>query len=114
MGFALVDTGAQRGVCGQKQFQGLVKYLGEAFGLKPIQTPTLEMDAMGVGGSTKILSSWTMPIGIAKNCGTLAVHVIAVDVPLLLPFDMLRQLGRFLTCLMDVSLENWRQSVGNL
>ena len=32
------------------------------------------MDAMGVGGPAK---SWTLPIGVARNCGTLTVHVIA-------------------------------------
>ena len=47
MGFGLVDAGARRAVCGEKQFQGPVKYLGEVFGLKPIPIPLLEMDAMG-------------------------------------------------------------------
>ena len=57
MGFGLVDAGAQRGVCGQDQFDKLVKYLGGTLGLKPIQIPTLQMGAVGVGGATKFLSS---------------------------------------------------------
>ena len=92
----MIDAGAQRGVCGQDQFDKLAKFLGEAFGLKPMQIPTLEMGAMGVGGSTKFLSSWTELIGILNNCGTLVVYVIAVDVPLSLPVEMLRHLGMVL------------------
>eukprot|EP00959_Pyramimonas_sp_CCMP1952_P043969 919095-Pyramimonas_sp.AAC.1 len=51
------------------------------------------MGAMGVGGSTKFLSSWALLIAVAKNCGALAVHVIACGVPSLLPVETLRQLG---------------------
>ena len=36
VGFGLVDTGAQHGVCGQAQFLKLVAILAQKFGLKPI------------------------------------------------------------------------------
>ena len=93
IGFGLVDAGAQRRVCGQEQFDELVKVLAERFGLKPIQIPTLEMGAMGVGGSAKFSASWTLPIGVAQSCGTLTVRAIAPNVPLLLPIELIRGLG---------------------
>ena len=66
---------------------------------------------MGVGGTTKFLASWALPIGIAKKCGTLTVHIIQDNVPLLLPVEMLRALGMVLD--MPKGLITWTHLGGS-
>eukprot|EP00973_Karenia_brevis_P002267 304233-Karenia_brevis.AAC.1 len=52
-GYALVDTGAQHGVVGEKDDDELCTRL-HSFGLKPRILHTWQATATGVGGETKI------------------------------------------------------------
>ena len=62
-GYALIDTGAQHGVIGSKEYEGLCERLAEV-GLKPRQLPTFMAKAVGVGGSTEFLLTVEIPVGI--------------------------------------------------
>eukprot|EP00959_Pyramimonas_sp_CCMP1952_P422950 8859891-Pyramimonas_sp.AAC.1 len=65
MDFGWVDAGPQQGVCDKCQLDIMLTSLGATYGLKPVQRPTLEIGAMGVGGSTKFLSRLTLPVAAA-------------------------------------------------
>ena len=65
-------------------------------GLKPRALPTIQMQATGVGGSTKFLKSAELPVALGGAPGTLTVHVIENDIPLLLPVDFCSKLGMIL------------------
>ena len=62
-GFGLIDTGAQHGVIGMFDFEEFCKALAR-FGLKPREIPTLELTAVGVGGSTRFVKSVEVPTGL--------------------------------------------------
>ena len=67
-GHAVVDTGAQHGICGERQWARVVEQLAVR-GLKPRPVPKLEMDAVGVGGKTKFLAAFEIPVGIGGRSG---------------------------------------------
>ena len=94
-GFGLLDTGAQHGVIGLKDFNRLCERLAQQ-GLKPRSLPTFEATAVGVGGNTTFLQSAEMPVGIQGVSGVLVLHVIDTNLPLLLPISFWRNLGMIL------------------
>ena len=91
-GYALVDTGAQHGVLGPRAYQHVCDVLAE-FGLKPRILETLKVNAVGVGGSSAFQKSAETPVGIGGASGTLTIHVVSQEIPLLLPVGFLRNLG---------------------
>ena len=76
LGYAILDTGAQHGVVGIELFKHLYDLLN-SYGLKPRKVPTLQMDAVGVGGVSKFVGSYQMPVAIGGIPGILQVHTIA-------------------------------------
>ena len=95
-GFGLVDTGAQHGVLGPQAFRQIEQLLAQ-WDLKPRIIPTLQMKATGVGGSSSFVKSAEIPIAIQGTCGTLTIHVVNQEIPLLLPVDFCRKLGMVLS-----------------
>ena len=51
------------------------------------------MDAVGVGGVSKFVGSYQMPVAIGGVPGILQVHTIAQPVPLLLPIEFCHRMG---------------------
>eukprot|EP00973_Karenia_brevis_P021330 2932634-Karenia_brevis.AAC.1 len=68
-GYALVDTGAQHGVIGEKDYDQLCTRL-QSFGLKPRILPTWQAVATGVGGEAKFIKTSEIPTAIKGVCGT--------------------------------------------
>ena len=66
------------------------------FGMKTRMVPALNMNAVGVGGSTHFQRSAEIPVGIAGCGGTLTIHVVSQEIPLLLPVPFLDKLGMVL------------------
>eukprot|EP00973_Karenia_brevis_P045276 6272364-Karenia_brevis.AAC.1 len=62
-GYALVDTGAQHGVIGEKDYEELCTRF-KSFGLKPRILPIWQATATGVGGETKIIKTVETPTAI--------------------------------------------------
>ena len=91
-GYALIDTGAQHGVIGLKEYQGLCERLA-AVGLKPKQLPTFLAKAVGVGGTTEFLQTVEIPVGIQGVSGVVNMNVIESELPPLLPIPFLKRLG---------------------
>ena len=83
-GYGLVDTGAQHGVIGSREYAALCKCLAER-GLKPRMLPTFAAKAVGVGGCTEFLQSAEIPIGIRGVSGVVTMHVVESELPFLLP-----------------------------
>ena len=94
-GYALIDTGAQHGVIGSKEYQELCQRLSVQ-GLKPRSLPTFQATATGVGGSTKFLQTAEVPVAIQGVCGVITVSVIESSLPFLLPISFCRKLGMVL------------------
>ena len=94
-GYALIDTGAQHGVLGPSSNNHICDVLAR-FGLKPGEVPTLKMNAVGIGGSSAFQKSAEIPVGIAGVSGTLTIHVVPQEIPLLIPVGFLRKLGMIL------------------
>ena len=96
-GRALVDTGAQHGVCGEGAYQQIEQCLA-VVGLKPRIVPTAQITAIGVGGTTTFKKSAEIPLGIAGIRGILTIHTVDIEIPLLLPVELLDKLG----CVLDM------------
>ena len=94
-GQALVDTGAQHGVIGPQGFQNLCAALQE-HGLKPRHIETLKMKATGVGGSSEFTFSAEVPIAIKGVSGLVTLHGVPIEIPCLLPVELLDSLGMIL------------------
>lgn len=88
LGFALIDTGAQHGVLGPLSYKRICDFLAR-FGLKPRVIPTLKMNAVGIGGSSAFQTSAEIPVAIAGVSGTLTIHVVPQEIPLLIPVGFL-------------------------
>ncbi|MEC8482419.1 MAG: C2HC-type zinc finger protein, partial [Pseudomonadota bacterium] len=101
-GFGLIDTGAQHGVIGMFDFEEFCKALAR-FGLKPRVIPTLELTAVGVGGSTRFVKSVEVPTGLQGICGTLTLNVVECSMPLLIPSGFCRALGMILDTTDDTA-----------
>ena len=86
-GRALVDTGAQHGVCGAGACAQIEQCLAMVR-LKPRVVPTLQITARGVGGPTTFRKSAEIPLGIAGISGILTVHTVDIEIPLLLPAEL--------------------------
>ena len=87
-GHAVVDTGAQHGICGEKQWEWLRQQLAVR-GLKPRKVPTLGVDAVGVGGRIGFKAAYEVPVGIGGSSGLLTINIIANDIPILLPINFM-------------------------
>ena len=94
-GRGLLDTGAQHGVIGEPDYEELCEELA-THGLQPREVPTLQANAVGVGGITEFLKSAEVPIGIQGVSGTLTLNVIKGQLPLLLPMGFCKKLGLIL------------------
>ena len=93
---ALIDTGAQHAVCGPTTFRQIKEVL-KVEQLCPRIIPTLEMEACGVGGSTKFVQSAEIPIAMCFTfSGIMTVHVVPSEIPLLLAVSFLKALGMIL------------------
>ena len=101
-GFALVDTGAQQGLVGDKEYAQICDRLAES-GLKPRILPTFQADAVGVGGTTKFQLTAEMPCAIQGVNGTLVIHVVKGRLPLLLPMCFCKKLGMVLDTRVNTS-----------
>ena len=66
------------------------------------------MQATGIGGTTQFLKSAEVPTGIGGINGTVTVHVIDQDVPLLLPIGLCKALGMALN--MNQQQITWETS----
>ena len=78
-GYALVDTGAQRGVIGAKSCAAIEDGLA-ARGMKPRVIETLRLQAAGVGGATSFKMSAEVPVAIGGISGIITVHVVDQDI----------------------------------
>ena len=98
--YALVDTRAQHGVLGPYAYAQIIDKLA-VHGLKPRIIDTLQLNASGVGGTTKFTMSAEIPIGIKGVSGTLTIHLVNSEIPLLVPVSFCKQLGMvtYSTCL---------------
>ena len=94
-GLALVDTGAQHGVIGPNGFEQLRGVLAQ-YGLKPRKIETLKMRATGVGGSSDFIFSVEVPIATKGISGLLVLHGVEMEIPCLLPVELLDSLGMIL------------------
>eukprot|EP00971_Amphidinium_carterae_P190729 3784927-Amphidinium_carterae.1 len=93
---ALIDTGAESGVMGSKARERLVCELAK-YGLTPQRVPAARTSASGVGGKVIVEEVLQFPIGVAGHRGTLKAAVLPdPEVPVLLPANMLLQLGAVL------------------
>ena len=117
-GRAVVDTGAQHAVVGSERFAEIEEELA-AYNLTPRVVPTLNMKALGVGGSTSFIKSAEIPIGIGGVSGLVTIHVLPSDVPLLLPVEFCRKMqcqlfdegagGHFSINIFEFPAEGWRK-----
>jgi len=94
-GYGLIDTGAQHGVCGPKDYERLCERLA-AQGLKPRELETFQANAVGVGGSTNFIKTVESPMAIQGVSGLLTINVIDTNLPLLLPMGFCKKLGMVL------------------
>ena len=108
-GYGLVDTGAQHGVIGSKEYTALCDCLAER-GLKPRTLPTFAAKAVGVGGCTKFLRSAEIPIGIRGVSGVVTMHVVESELPFLLPMPFLKSLGMNLDAMRQNHMAKARES----
>eukprot|EP00971_Amphidinium_carterae_P138334 2741143-Amphidinium_carterae.1 len=79
---AVLDTGAQSGVCGEKRWQAFQKQLRKK-GLQPILTSLPAAGTRGIGGEARGIGIYNVPVALGKACGIMTVQVIQGDVPFL-------------------------------
>eukprot|EP00971_Amphidinium_carterae_P024856 490525-Amphidinium_carterae.1 len=79
---AVLDTGAQSGVCGEKRWKTFLMEL-ERKGLRPILTNLPAAGTRGIGGSAKGIGVFNTPVAVGGACGIMTIQVIQGDVPFL-------------------------------
>ena len=95
MTHGLVDTGAQHGVIGLPQHEGIVAFL-KTHGLQPRILPLTQGGATGVGGDSQFILTAEYPMAIQGVCGTVKLNVLKQPIPFLLPVSFSKNLGMVL------------------
>eukprot|EP00971_Amphidinium_carterae_P288170 5721106-Amphidinium_carterae.1 len=80
---AVLDTGAQSGVCGEKRWAAFQKQL-EKKGLKPVLTNLPAAGTRGIGGSAQGIGIYNVPVALGGACGIMTIQVIRGDIPFLI------------------------------
>eukprot|EP00971_Amphidinium_carterae_P351671 6492222-Amphidinium_carterae.1 len=79
---AILDTGAQSGVCGEKRWMRLQTQLRKK-GLQPVLTSLQAAGTRGIGGEARGIGIYNVPVALGNACGVMTVQVIQGDVPFL-------------------------------
>eukprot|EP00971_Amphidinium_carterae_P353043 6492804-Amphidinium_carterae.1 len=94
---AVLDSGAQTAVCGNKRWHELVVSFAKR-GLKPMRLSKVATTTHGIGGVATTSGIWRLPIGLGGSPGLVDVTIIEHEmVPLLLPISLQRDLGMVLS-----------------
>eukprot|EP00971_Amphidinium_carterae_P329936 6462747-Amphidinium_carterae.1 len=95
--WALLDTGAQSACMGTRRWTTLQEKLRER-GLQAIPVSATIRSAKGIGGTSRTLGSFNIPMALGGICGVVTVTIVdEPEIPHLLPVGLMQGLGLVLS-----------------